>query len=255
MATRAVTIEGTPEEIWPWLLQLGYGRAGFYGYDLIENPGGGRGIRSAETILPDLQQLAVGDDMPISFASSMVVYALEPNRSMVWVDASEPPTSMFSWGLTPVDENRTRLINRFYFRHHWTKPVIVLELFTDFADPVAVRKVLLGVKDRVEGRVEPMARQNAEIALWLVAFLELVAAFVAILVRRSWWRGWLVGAAAVGVLLLVLYVHPPLWFGVLLEIGILMGLLWSFRGASPGRTATARYRGREPVQLRERSES
>ncbi len=39
LATRAITIEGTPDEIWPWLLQMGYGRAGFYGYDIFENLG------------------------------------------------------------------------------------------------------------------------------------------------------------------------------------------------------------------------
>lgn len=52
-ATRAITIEGTPDEIWPWLLQMGYGRAGFYGYDILENLGSQRGVRSANRILPD----------------------------------------------------------------------------------------------------------------------------------------------------------------------------------------------------------
>src|SRR3954449_7137132 len=47
LATRAITIDGTPQEIWPWLLQMGYGRAGFYGYDILENLGSSRGMRSA----------------------------------------------------------------------------------------------------------------------------------------------------------------------------------------------------------------
>src|SRR5271165_3211853 len=38
-ATRAITIHGKPEDIWPWLAQMGYNRAGYYGYDLIENIG------------------------------------------------------------------------------------------------------------------------------------------------------------------------------------------------------------------------
>ena len=45
LATRAITIEGKPEDIWPWLMQMGYRRAGFYGYDILENLGSPRGIR------------------------------------------------------------------------------------------------------------------------------------------------------------------------------------------------------------------
>jgi hypothetical protein len=42
LATRAITIVGTPADIWPWLVQMGYGRAGFYGYDILENLGSAR---------------------------------------------------------------------------------------------------------------------------------------------------------------------------------------------------------------------
>jgi hypothetical protein len=72
LAIRAITIEGTPEEIWPWLLQMGYGRAGFYGYDILENLGSRRGIRSADRVLPESQQLKVGDEVPISAVARMV---------------------------------------------------------------------------------------------------------------------------------------------------------------------------------------
>src|ERR1700740_3063753 len=47
VATRAITIQGKPEEIWQWLVQIGFDRAGYYGYDLIENLGSKTGIRSA----------------------------------------------------------------------------------------------------------------------------------------------------------------------------------------------------------------
>ncbi|HEY3311816.1 MAG TPA: hypothetical protein VGK00_09270 [Anaerolineales bacterium] len=53
LATRAITIDATPEKIWPWLLQMGYGRAGFYAYDIFENIGSPRGIRSADYIVPE----------------------------------------------------------------------------------------------------------------------------------------------------------------------------------------------------------
>jgi hypothetical protein len=225
-STRAITIEASPEEIWPWLVQMGYGRAGFYGYDLIENLGSERGLHSAESILPELQQLAVGDEMPISIIATYVIHTMESNQFLVWADANEGG-GVFTWGLYPIDESHTRLVFRFRFRHSW-----IDWLLTDWADHIAVRKILLGVKDRAEGRVEPMAVQNAEIALWGVAFLEFIAAIILIFIRKLWRRGWLVALAAVGVLLVVLFLHPPLWTRILLEIGILMGLILSFQSSN-----------------------
>jgi hypothetical protein len=53
-----------------------------------------------------------------------------------------------------VDESHTRLVSRICWSHHWTQPgVLALDLFTEFTDHLAVRKILQGVKDRVEGRV------------------------------------------------------------------------------------------------------
>ncbi len=46
LATRAITIDAAPGIIWPWLVQLGYGRAGFYGYDILENLGNAAWITS-----------------------------------------------------------------------------------------------------------------------------------------------------------------------------------------------------------------
>ncbi len=228
-ATRAVTIKGSPEDIWPWLVQMGYGRAGFYGYDLIENLGSERGLRSAERILPELQALAVGDTVPISAISTLIIQDMKPNEFLVWIDNSTPSSIAFTWVFAPVDENHTRLINRVRFRHHWNEPWIIIDLFTDFADHVAVRKVLLGIKDRVEGRVEPMIIQNIEIALWMVTFIVFIIAFILVLVHKSWWRDWLLALAAITILLITLYVHPPLWLGIFLEVLLLTGLVWSCR--------------------------
>lgn len=61
-ATRALTIKAQPEEIWPWIVQYGYKRAGMYCYDWFDNDG----IPSAESIIPEYQNLKVGDLMPLS---------------------------------------------------------------------------------------------------------------------------------------------------------------------------------------------
>jgi hypothetical protein len=79
-ATRVITIAGSPEEVWPWLLQMGCGRAGFYGYDLLENLGSPTGIRSADKILPEFQDFRVGDEVSISAVAKMTFHAIEPIR-------------------------------------------------------------------------------------------------------------------------------------------------------------------------------
>jgi hypothetical protein len=111
-ATRAVTIQARPEEIWPWLVQIGCTRAGMYSYDWLDNAG----IRSAQRILPEFQHLEVGDFIPMTpdGKQGMWVKAFEPNRWILWV-AKEDQSTWF-WGLYPQDERHTRLISRLRVR-------------------------------------------------------------------------------------------------------------------------------------------
>jgi hypothetical protein len=57
--THAITIDVPPDQVWPWLVQMGCARAGWYSYDLLDN--GGR--QSATTINPAWQHLAIGEVM------------------------------------------------------------------------------------------------------------------------------------------------------------------------------------------------
>jgi hypothetical protein len=99
LATRAVTIKGTPHEIWRWLVQMGYDHAGFYGHDVIENIGSKSGPDSATRVVPELQNVKVGDEVPISAAGSWVVHAMVPERYLVWSGATGE--SGFTWALYP----------------------------------------------------------------------------------------------------------------------------------------------------------
>lgn len=211
-ATRAITIEGRPEDIWPWLAQMGYRRAGYYGYDLIENIGSPRGIRSARTILPAFQNPKPGDELPISAVASIVYSSIQPGHFLVWRDPKEPPNGVFVWKLVPIDGSHTRLISRIRLRYHEAIMPLVLDLFTEFGDHVAVPKILLGVRDRVEGRaLQSLTSEAAEIAAWLLALLELAASTVFIFFWRRWDRAWLLALVAGFLVQLELYGHLPLW--------------------------------------------
>ena len=115
LATRAITIEATPVEIWPWLVQMGYKRAGFYGYDILENLGSPRGIHSSQSIVPEYQHFKVGDELPISPAGGLTFYAVEPNRYLIWIGGVG--WGGYTWALYPIDANRTRLVSRARFSH------------------------------------------------------------------------------------------------------------------------------------------
>lgn len=184
LATRAITIEAGPDAIWPWLIQMGWGRGGFYAYDVIENLGSPRGIRSADRILPEYQQLRAGDEVPISAVHSMVFHRIERGRLVVWAGTAPEAPGAFAWVLYPEGPGRTRLVSRIGWTHRWTSPATLpLELFTELADHVAVRRVLRGVKDRAEGRTEPFFVHVLELAVYVLALLTALAAGAGLLLR------------------------------------------------------------------------
>ncbi|NJK31378.1 MAG: hypothetical protein HC927_02580, partial [Deltaproteobacteria bacterium] len=85
--TRAISIAAPPERVWPWLIQIGYGRAGWYSYDLLEDAvGAGEfvdGGESADRILPELQQLAVGDPIRLHERLAYHVHEIAPPRRLI----------------------------------------------------------------------------------------------------------------------------------------------------------------------------
>lgn len=220
LASRAITIEATPEEIWPWLMQMGYTRAGFYGYDIVENIGSPRGIHSAQSILPEFQHYKVGDELPISPAGSLTFYAIEPNHYLVW--SGGEGWGGYTWALYSIDENHTRLVSRARFNHTWSNPVqLALDLFTEFAEHLAIPKILQGVKGRVEGHIESMAQANIELATYAGSAFIFIGAVVLILLRPLTWQRWLVGVAAGAAWLITWYAPVPVWIGALLELLVL----------------------------------
>ena len=145
VATRAITIDAPPDQVWPWLVQIGSGRAGWYTYDRIDNAG----VPSATEIIPELQRLAVGDLIPMVAGKDIGVRVkeLEQPRRMLWWD--EKGEYSWEWLLEPAD-GRTRLLNRLRVtRHPWTRKMLY-ELVAANGDVVMQRKLLRGIKQRAE---------------------------------------------------------------------------------------------------------
>ncbi len=107
-STRAVTIDAPAEAVWPWLMQMGIGRAGFYSHDWVERvvcrARYVEGKHSATRIHPEIPPLKVGDAVPMGAGAYAAVDALEPYRHLVAQEA---------YVLRPVSGNKTRLLVRY----------------------------------------------------------------------------------------------------------------------------------------------
>src|SRR5512140_2577923 len=109
--THAVTIDAPPKDIWPWLLQMGGQRAGWYSWDVLDNGG----IRSADHIIPELQRLAVGDVIPAKPTGNegFEVLQIKAERAIVLRGIAPDFAGTWAFVLEPLPDNRTRLITRY----------------------------------------------------------------------------------------------------------------------------------------------
>ena len=163
-ATHAITIYAPAEHVWQWLAQIGQGRGGFYSYDFIENAMGLE-IHNAERILPEFQELKVGDKIPLSpDGFGIPVLFIEPGRTLVLhgdtrLDPDAIPTMKprdffaVSWAfyLDPINDKMTRLVER--WRADWNPSAQNAIFMRAFLEPGAFmmeRKMLLGIKERAE---------------------------------------------------------------------------------------------------------
>lgn len=162
--TRAVTIDAPPAAIWPWLVQIGDRRAGFYSYDWVERyvfPGTVHyvdGRHSATRIHPELQRIELGERINTGSIGSVrigsPVTVLEPDHALV--------IGTWAFVLLPLNHNRTRLLVR-ERDAGWLRLLAPrrsgllrgLGAIIDYAvgEPLhfaMIRKMMLGIKERAE---------------------------------------------------------------------------------------------------------
>ena len=165
--TRAITINAPPEAIWPWLVQIGQGRAGFYSYDFLENMVG-LDIDSAHAIQPELQDLQPGDVVPLEpEGGGYTVAALERNSYLLLETQGEGDTSLdeafrqadaastWLFCLDGQGSSRTRLIVRWRARWNLGKsPVsLLIGLMLEPIEFVMEQRMMRGLKERAEAHV------------------------------------------------------------------------------------------------------
>ncbi|SDO69999.1 hypothetical protein SAMN04515671_1744 [Nakamurella panacisegetis] len=149
LSTRAVTIAAPVSDVWPWLAQMGPGRGGAYTYDWIENLFG-LGMHSTDEILPQFQNVAVGDHIRLGRSGPVLRLVLvEPHRTLVW--RSDDGTWVWAFQLE-AEGTRTRLISRNRISvpgASWARRMLDRYLMEP-GSLVMERKMLNGIKDRAE---------------------------------------------------------------------------------------------------------
>lgn len=141
--TRAITIIAPPEKIWPWIIQMGPGRGGWYSYDFLDN--GGR--PSADHIIPEWQiNLKPGDSLGIGNGPKFYIMQVKPNSYLVL-----GPKISWTIALYPQPDGTTRLVERVRAHYYWQSfSGAMFAIFMDIGDFIMMRKMLLTLKERVE---------------------------------------------------------------------------------------------------------
>ena len=246
--TRSTTLAGKPEDVWPWLVQMGVGKGGFYGYAWLENLGPVGildDIRNADRIHPEWQELAVGDHVvPLPGSTSWSVVQLVPDRLLVIAD-----DNAWTWTLQlrPVNAEHTRLVTRMRWAESETPTGAVGGLFFDLGDSVTVARTMHGLEQRVAGTLpgmpgtatgDPVPRALLPLGLpaaaaWLALLGSLTCAAGRLMVSRR--GGWLL-LMTVGTVLgwclwtdtdpwAALTAHG--WWAVATTALVVAGLAWS----------------------------
>jgi hypothetical protein len=175
--TRAIEIDAPPDAVWPWLVQMGFGRAGWYSYDQLDMKG-----KSSDAIVEAWQHLEVGDIVPTHPDGGFEVRIVEPERTLVlYTDTAlvesqaaaarneeqmppglamsgamlkqTPRSFAASWtfALEPVGPGRTRFIERFRARFDEPdKGFTLVAPFMGFGVFVMMQRQMLGIRERAE---------------------------------------------------------------------------------------------------------
>jgi hypothetical protein len=154
--THGITLDARPDEIWPWLIQMGCGRAGWYSYDGLDNGG----VPSADRIVGELQRAEVGDIFPMrpGAKDSFVLRAREREQWLVLGDAAGSATWAFV--LDPVDEVSTRLLTRSTGSYKRFVVGLLLEVLLRPIHFGMQRRQLLNLKRNAEGRSATTSREK-----------------------------------------------------------------------------------------------
>lgn len=233
--TNARTINATPEQVWPWLAQMGDTRGGFYSFTFIEDRVGKMtgtdyavDYTNANTIRSEWQSPEPGDQI---IQGQLKWERFEPGKSLL-ANSVDPNVMGWTWvwQIEPAaDGKATRLINRIAIQAMAGIDNPVLTFFIGNGAFIMEQRMMNGIKARAEGWTEPSYQEIVEMVLWFVALIVGIAAAVAFVVRRPWAASLALAVVSVFVLLFFTFGQPVIAVRVLLDLALVAGLVAALR--------------------------
>ena len=145
-ATRAITIKANAAEVWPWLVQIGYGKAGWYSYDWIDNDF----QPSADRILPEHQHLSMGDKILMMPTMGFIVQSVDVPTSIV--SLLEDGSTSWCLGLYADGDGATRLVSRWRPKFERTPANYVMTILAEPGTFIMEQRMLRTIRNRVESQ-------------------------------------------------------------------------------------------------------
>jgi hypothetical protein len=235
--TTATTIHAPPDQVWPWIAQIGDTRGGFYSYTFIENQvgsmlGGGDYkvvYHNADAIVPDWQNPQPGEQM---IQGVLKVAEVRPNEYLL-ADSVTPDSMGWTWvwHLEPINGGaQTRLISRSRVQPPPGPENSVMFFVFNVGGFVMMQNMMQGIQQRAEGIGEPPDIETIEIILWLAAFLAGLIAAILYVVKRDWRLAALVTVASAISVLVLTIVQPAIWVRVVVDVALWTGVLLAWMG-------------------------
>jgi hypothetical protein len=225
--THGITINAPPEEVWPWIIQIGDTRAAYYSFTFIENMFGDPDLyHNADRIHPEWQNPPIDQGIIVDF---LKIKECEANQFML---ASEDVPDMnwtWLWWIEPEGNNATRLIIRMRIEVPGQAGISALGEAINLTGFVMEVGMLNGLKARAEGNIPPPSEEAVGIILWLLAFAIGVFAAVLYMKRRDSRYPLSLGLVVIAILFIFTYAQPNIWLRLAIDILLIASAFWVWK--------------------------
>lgn len=229
--THGITINAPPEDVWPWIIQIGDTRAAFYSFTFIENMFGGPDLyHNADRIHSEWQNPPIDQGIIVDF---LKIKKYEPGKFMF--TSEDVPDMNWTWlwwiepQAGPEGQSATRLLIRMRIEIPGQTGTTAIGEAIGVSGFVMEQGMFQGLKARAEGRTPPPYEETLGIVVWLVAFAVGILAAVLYMKRQDSRLALLLGLVTLAVLLVFTYVQPNIWLRVLADALLFAGIFWIWK--------------------------
>jgi hypothetical protein len=231
----AMTIDASPEEVWPWIAQMGDTRGGYYSYRFIEKAiTATAGVdvsgyyNNTNQVRPEWQSPSIGQPM------LMEILVLRDYKAGQYLVAGPKPGAddaglLWTWAITPTSDGRTRLLVHMRIQIPGVETNKAIGAALNLSTFMMERKMMDGIRLRSEGGAEADWVQVFEALVWFVVLGVGIGAARRFTTLTDWRLSITIGLACVVFLLVLVYLQPPLLMRSIAVLLLAGALIWDIQ--------------------------